>query len=407
LLLVVVTITGCASPPPAEDAPSRPTGEELARDLLIVDTHIDVPYRLEEKPADVSVATEDGDFDAPRAQRGGLDAAFMSIYIPASYQEEGGAKALADHLIDGVEAMAAGAPDVFGVAYGTDDVERLRAAGRIALPMGMENGAGIEDDLANLEYFRGRGISYITLTHSEDNLIGDSSYSDKAQRHWQGLSPFGREVVAEMNRLGIMVDISHVSDLTFDQVLDLSTAPVIASHSSCRHFTPGWERNLDDERIRRLAANGGVIQINFGSAFLRQDANEQGLAFYAAMDELKEANGLESGDPAVEAFQKEYWSGRQRIFADITDVVAHIRHVVEIAGIDAVGLGSDFDGVGDSLPTGLKDVSQYPHLIDELLAAGFSEDEIAKICGGNLMRVWRQVEAVAASAAPGTDSPDA
>ena len=200
------------------------------------------------------------------SKKGGLDAPFMSIYIPASYQEEGGAKSLADSLIDMVYAIAAAHPDKFEVAKSPKEVQRQFKQGKISLPMGMENGAPVEDELGNLKHFKDRGISYITLTHSKDNQICDSSYD--TTRTWNGLSPFGRQVVAEMNKVGIMIDISHVSDSTFYQVMELSTVPCIASHSSVRHFTPGFERNMNDDMIRLLGEKGGVIQINFGSAFL-------------------------------------------------------------------------------------------------------------------------------------------
>ena len=183
-------------------------------------------------------------------------------------QEAGGGKALADELIDMVEGIAAAAPSKWAMAATPDQALANRAAGRLSFALGIENGAAIEDQLANLAHFHSRGVRYVTLTHGKNNLICDSSYEPADNRRWHGLSPFGREVVAEMNRLGIMVDLSHVSDEAFDQALALSQAPPIASHSSCRYFTPGFERNVDDTRIRALAAKGGVVQINFGSSFL-------------------------------------------------------------------------------------------------------------------------------------------
>ncbi len=221
-------------------------GRELADRLLVVDTHIDVPYRLKDEMEDVSLRTAKGDFDYPRAVAGGLDTTFMSIYVPAKLQETGGAKALADGLIDMVEGIVASAPAKWAMAATPDQALANRAAGRLSFALGIENGAAIEDQLANLAHFHSRGVRYVTLTHGKNNLICDSSYETPESRLWHGLSPFGREVVAEMNRLGIMVDLSHVSDEAFDQALALSQAPPFASHSSCRHFTPGFERNLDD-----------------------------------------------------------------------------------------------------------------------------------------------------------------
>ncbi|XP_020907881.1 putative dipeptidase CPSG_01350 [Exaiptasia diaphana] len=289
----------------------------------------------------------------------------MSIYIPAEYQETGGAKDFADSLIDMVEKFETDHPDKFDVVSSIDEVLAAKAAGKVALPLGIENGAAVEDDLANLEHFFNRGVRYITLTHSKNNQICDSSYEEPDNRKWNGLSPFGKEVVAEMNRLGIMIDISHVSDDAFYQVMELSQAPAIASHSSCRHFTPGFERNMDDEMIRKLAENGGVIQINFGSEELN-----------AYIESYREQNPFP--------------------YATLDDVVAHIDHVVKLVGIDHVGLGSDYDGVGDSLPEGLKDVSEFPNLIEALLVKGYSDEDIEKILSGNVIRVWKAVEAKAA-----------
>ena len=377
----------------AEPETLEAKAQRLAQETLIFDTHVDVPYRLFEKMEDISVRTEKGDFDYPRAKAGGLDAPFMSIYVPASYEDDG-AKEHADALIDMVEKFEADHPDKFMVARSRADVETAFAAGKIALPMGMENGAPIEGDLANLEYFAERGIRYITLTHSKNNHICDSSY--ETEKKWQGLSPFGREVVAGMNRLGIMIDVSHISDDAFYQVMELTEAPVIASHSSCRKFTPGWERNMSDDMIRKLAEQGGVIQINFGSAFLIEAAQKQSTARWAAVAKFAGDNGVAQGDEHLETFMKDYLAENPPVFADVSDVVAHIDHVVDIAGIDHVGLGSDFDGVGDSLPTGLKDASQIPNLIRALLEKGYSEEDVRKILSGNVMRVWKQVDEVAA-----------
>ncbi|MCP3956461.1 MAG: membrane dipeptidase [bacterium] len=401
-LIAAALLAGCENSGPATDtaavraAPAETIearAERLAREILIADGHVDIPYRLYEDMEDISVRTEKGDFDYPRAKAGGLDAPFMSIYVPADLEDDG-ARERADELIDMVEKFEADWPDKFAVATSPAEVEAAFAAGKIALPMGMENGAPIEGDLGNLRHFAERGIRYITLTHSKNNHICDSSY--ETEKKWQGLSPFGREVVAEMNRLGVMVDISHVSDDTFYQVMELSQAPAIASHSSCRKFTPGFERNMDDDMIRKLAENGGVIMINYGSAFLTESANAQSFARWAAVRQFAEENGLDPDDERVQAFNDEHRAKEPTIYADLADVVAHIDHVVQLVGVDHVGLGSDFDGVGDSLPTGLKDASQIPNLLRALLEKGYSEDDLRKIGSGNLMRVWRQVDEVAA-----------
>ena len=247
----------------------------LANQHLIIDTHIDVPYRLTEHWEDVTRATVGGDFDAPRAVAGGLNLPFMSIYIPAAKEAEGGAALLANQLIDQVEALVSRAPARFTMVNTADQAEALLQSGKIGLALGIENGSAIEYQLDNLQHFYARGVRYITLTHSKSNQICDSSYDENHQ--WDGLSPFGEKVVAEMNRLGIMVDISHVSDAAFYDVLAISKAPLIATHSSARHFTPGWERNMSDDMIRALAEKGGVIQINIGSTFLTAAARKCGM----------------------------------------------------------------------------------------------------------------------------------
>jgi membrane dipeptidase len=198
-----------------------------------------------------------------------------------------------------------------------------------------------------------------------------------------------------MNRLGIMIDVSHISDDTFYQVMELSKAPVLASHSSCRHFTPGFERNMSDDMIKLLAKNGGVIHINFGSTFINETCRGRWNEGKDKSLQWAKENGIEPEDKAVRAWRDDYFKEHPVGFAEVTDVADHIDHVVDLVGVDHVGFGSDFDGVGDSLPTGLKDVSYFPNLIKELLARGYKEEDIEKICSGNLLRVWREVDQVA------------
>ena len=388
LYIVAGFIVGCNN-----DATLKKRAYELAHKFIITDGHIDAPWRLNDAYEDLSIRTETGDFDYIRAKEGGLDAPFMSIYVPSSYQETGGAKEKADSLIDLVHRIANDHPDKFEVAYSVADVNRIFEDDKIALPMGMENGAPILDDLSNVQYFYDRGIRYITLTHAKDNLICDSSYDTTGT--WGGLSPFGREVVKEMNRVGIMVDISHVTDDVINQVMDMTDVPVIASHSSCRHFTPGWERNMGDAEIKRLKDNGGVIQINYGSSFITRVSQDKSKTNSEKIEAYAKENGLEDGDEIFIAYAKKV-NEENPIYADITEVVDHIDRVVELAGIDHVGIGSDYDGVGDSLPYGLKDVTSYPNLIFHLLKRGYSEDDIEKICYKNIWRVWSTVEKTAA-----------
>ncbi|WP_102794550.1 dipeptidase [Bowmanella denitrificans] len=361
--------------------------KRLAKDTIIVDGHIDVPYRLNDEWEDVTLATDKGDFDYPRAVEGGLNAPFMSIYIPASYEEAGGSVLLANRLIDSVEAIVGRAPDKFAIAHSVADVETAFKNGKIALPMGMENGTPLEGSFDNLKHFYQRGVRYITLAHSQANHISDSSYD--LRRKWHGLSDFGKQLVTEMNNIGMMIDISHVSDDAFYQVIELTKAPVIASHSSLRKFTPGFERNMNDDMIKALAKNGGVVMINFGSSFVSNQAQAWGKKRSEAM---KEADVKDR-----DAFDKTYRQNNPYPFATLKIVLDHIDHVRDLVGIDYIGIGSDYDGVGDSLPTDLKDVSTYPNLVQGLLDRGYSEADIRKILSGNLLRVWRQVEAYAAA----------
>jgi len=395
-LVLSASASGCTQPASDADREAERAAHavNLANNFIIVDTHIDVPYRLNEKWENVSVATEEGDFDYPRAVEGGLNAPFMSIYIPARLQEiDGAAVAFADSMIDMVEGIVENAPEKFAIARSPAEVRTNAGAGIISLPMGMENGAPIED-LKKLSHFYDRGIRYITLTHGKVNQISDSSYD--TTRTWNGLSPFGEEVVAEMNRLGIMVDISHVSDSAFYDVMRITRAPAIASHSSARHFTPDFERNMSDDMIRELGAGGGVIQINFGSSFLIESANKTGFGNWMAVRRYLEENEIESDSKEGIEYREKYFEEHPSPFADVSDVADHIDHVVELIGIDHVGIGSDYDGVGDSLPTGLKDVAGYPNLIAELLKRGYSDADLEKCFGGNLLRVWERVDAVAA-----------
>ena len=375
--------------------------QRIAQSSIIIDTHIDVPMKLAMTSPDVSQATESGDFDYPRAVAGGLNVPFMSIYTPASYEAEGKSKAAAELLIDLVEKMVANAPDKFSIATSVADVRSQFDAGLMSIPMGMENGSPIDGDLANLKHFYDRGIRYVTPAHSLSNHISDSSYDEN--RQWNGLSEFGKEAIREMNRLGMMIDVSHVSDDAFWQIIEISEAPVIASHSSARYFTPGFERNMNDDMIVAMAEKGGVIQINFGSTFVNQESRDYGDARSAAgkqylleHPDLTEAY-LYQEYPAVYAAEH-----GPLPFASVDDVLDHFDHVVKLTGVDHVGIGSDYDGVGDSLPTGLKDVSSYPNLIAGLLERGYSEEDIRKILGENLLRVWDAVESYAATTSSST-----
>lgn len=397
MVVAALALASCGT----DELAIRQQAETLAQRHLIVDTHIDAPIQLHFEDADLGALVPGRQFDYPRARTGGLDLAFMSIYTPASAAVEGTSRQLADTLIDRLEHLATSQPSKFAIATCTADVDRLRDSGRVTLALGMENGsplaarstdaaqqAAAQQTAANLDHFVRRGIRYVTLAHSKANEYADSSYDENER--WQGLSTAGEQLVADLNERGVMIDISHLSDKAAWRVIELSKAPIIASHSSLRHFIPGFHRNMSDAMVQAVAAQGGVVQINFGSGFVAKAARDWANRHTAA---LSERFGDAPADIAArrsfsEAFRRE----NPYPFATMDTVLDHIERSVALAGIDHVGLGSDFDGVGDTLPTGLKDVSAFPNLIAGLLHRGYDEEEIAKILGLNLMRVWRQVE---------------
>ena len=367
----------------------------FAQDVLIVDTHIDAPSELLAEWRDLGVPAPDREFDYPRARQGGLDVAFMSIYTSPQEDQAGSALQSAHRQIDAVEALAGRHPDKFSLLASPGDVERLRAGGRVLLALGMENGAPLGGDLAQLAKFHARGVRYITLAHSASNRISDSSYD--RNRQWQGLSPFGKQVVAEMNRLGIMVDVSHLSDAAVEQAVALSRVPVIASHSGFRHFTPGFERNLSDELAKSIAARGGVVQVTFGTGFVNRQAADDLQAYFSAEAALdgRNAAARAAGQPLEDkdAFDAEWKRTHPAPATPIEAVLDQVDYAVKLIGIDHVGLGSDFDGVSGNLPEGLRNVADYPNLIAGLQARGYQDDDLKKFLGGNLLRVWTAVEA--------------
>ncbi|HEV8512744.1 MAG TPA: dipeptidase [Cyclobacteriaceae bacterium] len=386
-------------------SPEQPTDEqlqvlanELAHKFIIADGHVDLPERLKgikftADSINTVVSTKKGDFDFERAKKGGLSAPFMSIYIPSSYQKNSDSgKSYADSLIRWVDLIAGKLPDKFALAKTPVDVEANFKSGKISLPKGMENGAPIGNDLKNVKYFYDRGVRYITLTHSKNNQICDSS-GDTTK--WGGLSPFGKEVVAEMNRVGIMIDISHVDDSTFYQVMKLTKAPCIASHSSCRYFAPSVRRDMTDDMIKKLGENDGVIAVNFYTAFIDSAVANHQVKSKAQIDKLLKEKKLKQTDTIAKRISTEYKKEHPVPEVDIERVVDHIDHIVKLIGIDHVAFGSDFDGVDGMLPKGLEDVSMYPNLIYHLLKRGYTEEDIEKICYKNIWRVWNRVEEVA------------
>lgn len=368
---------------------------ELAKKITIVDTHIDLPDWLYDEWFDVSVKSNYGEFDFARAVEGGLNVAFMSIYTSPNLEAQGKSKLKADSLIKLVERMEQLWPEKFKIIKNVAEIRKQNRQQNILLAMGMENGSPIEGSLDNLREFYSKGVRYITLAHYKSNHICDSA--NDPERKWNGLSPFGEEVVNEMNRLGIMIDVSHISDSTFYDIIKLSKAPVIASHSCCRFFTPGFERNISDEMIIELAKNGGVVQIAFAGFFLREDINQKYLSGEEQIKEHLKNYNITPGTDSAWQYASQYWKENPVGKATVQDVANHIDHIVKLVGVDYVGIGSDFNGVGDHLPIGLEDVSKYPNLIYELLKRGYSEKDIRKIFGENLIRVWEKVEEVSAS----------
>ena len=386
LILAMTSATAQTSPDAAR---------KLAQDAVIVDTHIDAPGMLMDGWKDLGVDAEGREFDYPKARAGGLDVAFMSIYTSPKQDADGSARQVANEMIDSVEALVQRHPDKFALLRSPKQVDALRKGDRVLLPLGMENGAPIGDDIKNLQFFFDRGVRYITLAHSAANRIADSSYA--LERKWHGLSPFGKQVVAEMNRLGIMVDVSHISDESAREAIALSTVPVIASHSAFRHFTPDFERNISDELAKAVADKGGVVQVPFGTAFVDPKGAADTQAHFRAINDFNQRNATlkAAGKPleSKEAFDKVWAETHAAPVTKIDAVLDQVDYAVKLIGIDHVGIGSDFDGVGGELPDGLRTTADYPNLVAGLQARGYSDADIRKILGGNLLRAWTAIEA--------------
>jgi membrane dipeptidase len=377
---------GSAEP---DDPAVQDRASALARRILILDSHMDVPYRLMNRMVDISERTFTTDFDYPRAREGGLKAAFLAVYVPQQLEQKGGALQHALSQIALVESLVQRSPGKFAFARTPDEVRSRLGGSQVLFTLGMENGIPLEHDLRNIRMFFDRGIRYITLVHARDNSLADASFD--TTHTWGGLSPFGREVIAGMNRVGMIIDVSHMSDSAAYQAIRLSATPVVATHSSCRAFTPGLERNMSDDMIRELAAHGGVIQINFASSFLVDSIRQRMAAIGGGVGKYLREHNLHHFDEKAMEYTRAYRREKGVPYADVRDIAKHIDHVVKLVGVDHVGLGSDFEGLGDDLPTGMKDVSGYPNLIRELLLLGYDEPAIEKICGGNFIRVWEEV----------------
>lgn len=394
-VLLLITLSGCGKKLTEEEINAR--AQTIHEKVLVVDTHCDTPMRVTRGGFDLGkrhepLKRESGKMDFPRMKEGGLDAEFFAVFLsqrqltPEGYQN---AYELADRTIDSMYAACDRYPDLAEIATKPDDAYRLEKEGKVAAFLGMENGYPIDHDLGRIEYFYDRGVRYITLCHTRNNQICDSS-TDTTK--WNGLSPFGEKMVAEMNRLGVMVDVSHISDSSFYDVLRITKAPVIASHSSARAVCNS-PRNLDDDMLRALKKNGGVIQICILDSYLREYPEKD-----AAYDSLEAVWGDfdKITDSAKRAeLRRDYYAIRDKYpsTASVTDIVDHIDHVVKTIGIDYVGIGTDFDGGGGVI--GCNDVTQFPNITRELVRRGYTEPQIRKIWGGNIMRVFRNVIAAA------------
>ena len=398
-LLAAASVAVLAGPVLAQTSqPQEARVMQILKRTPLIDGHNDLPWALRQGfgndphgvdlNANLSTSTR-LHTDIPRLRAGGVGGQFWSVYVPASMAPVDAAKATFEQ-IDTVKRIVAAHPETFEIATTADDLVRIHRAGKIASLIGMEGGYSIDDSLGLLREFYDSGARYMTLTHSKSTTWADSG-TDAPK--WNGLNAFGEDVVREMNRLGMMVDLSHVSEATMVDAIRVSEAPVIFSHSSARAVT-AHPRNVPDAVLRQMAGNGGIVMVTFVPGFVSEAVRASGAARGAEMTRL---TALNPGDPtAVKAGMDAWNAANPAPKATMEDVIAHIQHVRDVAGIDHVGLGGDYDGV-DSLPVGLEGVDGYPRLLAELMRRGWSEADIRKISGENLLRVMRAVERVAAS----------
>ena len=379
-----------AQRPPAD---AERTAERVLQQAIIIDTHADTPQMMLDEDYDLAQVSSPYMVSIPKIRQGHLGAEFFSIWVDVNWPKQDLIHRALD-LIDVVNEQVARHSDVLGMATTADEIVRLHLQGKFAILMGVEGGHIIEDDLHVLDIYSRLGVRYMTLTHTANTGWADSSGD---QPKWNGLTEFGKQVVERMNRLGMMVDISHVSDKTFYDALADSKAPVIASHSSCRALC-NVPRNMTDDMIRALAKNGGVMDINFYSGFLSQAYADAYKKVEKQLDAQLTAARARYASQGKRLPYLEEEKIQQAVLKDLpapsyTAIADHIDHAVKVGGVDHVGLGSDFDGI-DSAPTGMEDVSKLPDLVRELARRGYSEQDLKKILGGNLLRVMRQVELV-------------
>jgi membrane dipeptidase len=381
--LLIVILPSC-KPKDKADEELKAKAVEICKNNIIIDSHIDWPEFILDDPEDISKRTIKGDFDLVRADSGGLNAALSVVYVSTKFGVEEGRK-IVDSTINLVIGYTKKYPDKFALALNPDDVKNNFKKKLFSLPLCLENGSPIGNDLKYLKYLKEQGMVYITLCHSKTNQISDANFDE--DRKWKGLSPFGIEVIKEMNKLGLMIDISHSTDSTVYQALRYSKAPIVATHSCCRYFTPGMDRNLPDTLIKAIAKNKGVVMVSFGSFFLDSLCSKN---WNYLWEKWQDSSGISLHSKEGGAFVMKY-AKTHKLYSDVKQVADQIDHIVKLVGIDYVGIGSDYDGIGESQPIGLKDVSCYPVLVAELLKRGYTENDIKKILSENFFRVWNEV----------------
>lgn len=384
LILLIVSLSSCKNKPKEKsDEELRQMALKICENNIILDSHIDWPEFILDNPEDISRQTVKGDFDLVRANKGGLNASLSVVYISSVYGVDKG-RTMVDSMLKLIRYYPETYPAKFALAINPGDVTKNFEKKLFSLIPCLENGSPVGNDLGYLKYLKDQGIVYITLCHNKTNQISDSNFDQ--ERKWNGLSPEGRVIIKEMNRLGIMIDISHSTDSTVSQAIRSSEAPIIASHSSCRYFVPGFERNLPDNLIKAIAIKKGVIMVNFCAEFLDSVCHKNTDEVINLLNSNKLSYDSKEGNDLIEEFGKTH-----RLLSDSKQLVNHIEHIIKVAGIDYVGLGSDFDGVGPSKPSDVPDVSGYPVIVFELLKRGYTENDIKKIFSGNFLRVWNDV----------------
>jgi membrane dipeptidase len=393
--LAVILLIAAAS---AAFAQTDPRVERIFTDVPLIDGHNDLPWEYRERVknhlAEIDIRQDQSSIekplmtDIPRLRKGGLGAQFWSVYVPVTLKGADAVQATLEQ-IDDVHRLAAIYPDTFALALTADDVVRIHKSGKIASMIGVEGGHSINNSLAVLRHLYDAGARYMTITHSSNNDWADSATD--APQH-AGLTNFGKAVIGEMNRLGMLVDLSHVSPQTMNAALDVTAAPVIFSHSSARALT-NHARNVPDDVLRRLPQNGGVVMVTFVPGFVSEKVRAYGAERTALEARLKELN---QGQPEKVKDELAAWDqANPKVRATLSDVADHVEHIIDVAGEDHVGIGSDFDGI-TSTPQDLESVADYPKLFTELLRRGHSIDQLKKLAGLNVLRVMKQAEAVAA-----------